>query len=82
MRGIATVETTTRWETLSLLRKLRGHDAYAIQVGPRHWLVRSPVGTTAHTFAQVEELVSEWAAEEGAALPAIQLEPRLVRVDR
>jgi hypothetical protein len=81
MRAIATVETTTRWETLSLLRKLRGHDAYAIQVGPDHWLVRSPVGTSARTIARVEELVSEWAAEEGTALPAIQLEPRPVQAD-
>jgi hypothetical protein len=65
MSEFLTVETTTRWETSSLLRKLRGHHAYAIQVGREQWLVRSPVDASSPNVSELEAIVSQWAAEEG-----------------
>jgi hypothetical protein len=71
--SVVTVETHSRWETTSLLRKLRGHNPYAIQLGHGHWVVRSSRASTAQALAEIEELVTEWALEEGA-------QPRVVHV--
>lgn len=63
--SVVTVETSTRWQTTSLLRKLRAHRAYAIQVDHAHWLVRSVSGSKDETLAEIEALISQWADEEG-----------------
>jgi hypothetical protein len=81
VNGFVTVETRTRWETSSLLRKLRGHRAHAIQVGRHRWLVRSPVGLSA-SVAELEEIVSKWAAEEGTDLPALHVDSERVVMRR
>ena len=61
-----TIETNTRWETTSLLRKLRGHGAYAIQLDQARWLVRMGPGDGG-LRGEIDRLVAEWAAEEGLA---------------
>jgi hypothetical protein len=63
--SMVTVETRTRWETTSLLRKLRGHGAYAIQLDHAHWLVRTGDGDTKAFRGDIERLVAEWGTEEG-----------------
>jgi predicted Ser/Thr protein kinase len=63
--SVVTVETTTRSETTSLLRKLRGHKAYAIQIAHAHWLVRSVAGSADEALAEIEALIAQWADEEG-----------------
>lgn len=71
--SVVTVETTSRWQTSSLLRKLRGHDVYALQLDRSRWLVRSPVRRGAGGVELIEELVAEWAREEGMAAPAVRV---------
>jgi hypothetical protein len=61
------VETTSRWETSSLLRKLHARNAYAVQLAPARWLVLSPIAVDDR--GELEALVAEWAAEEGAVWP-------------
>jgi hypothetical protein len=68
--SMVTIETASRWETSSLLRKLRGHDVYAIQICRAHWLVRSSLAAGAGAAA-IEELVAEWALEEGMPVPVV-----------
>lgn len=65
--AVVTVETTSRWEMSSLLRKLRGHSAYAIQVEPDLWLVLSPIPASGR--AEIDALVTEWAKEERLLWP-------------
>jgi hypothetical protein len=72
--SVVTVETTSRSETSSLLRKLRAHHVYAIQVERSRWLVRSPVRTSGDGVELIEELVAEWAREEGMSAPAVRIE--------
>jgi hypothetical protein len=69
MSQLVTVETSSRRETSSLLRKLRGSGAYAIQLDGQHWLVRGSLARL--TLADYEQLVGEWAFEEGTPVPAI-----------
>jgi hypothetical protein len=64
-----TVETNSQWETSSLLRKLRGSGAYAVQLDHRRWLVRGSLARL--TLADFEQLVGEWAFEEGMAAPLV-----------
>lgn len=71
--SVVTVETTSRWETSSLLRKLRGHDVYAVQLDRSRWLVRSPVRSGAGGVERIEELVAEWARDEGMSPPAVRV---------
>jgi hypothetical protein len=59
------VVTHSRSETTSLLRKLRGHGPYAIQLGQAHWVVRSSRIPSAQALEEIERLVAEWAVEEG-----------------
>lgn len=74
MTGVVTVETSSRWETSSLMRKLRGHSPYAVQVGQAHWLVRGFVGESPASVAEIEKLLSEWAAEEGTRPPILHFD--------
>lgn len=69
MRELVTVETSSQWETSSLLRKLRGSGAYAIQLDHEHWIVRGSL--TRLTVADYEQLVGEWASEMGTAVPLV-----------
>lgn len=69
MSESVTVATSSQWETSSLLRKLRGSGAYAIQLDHRHWLVRGSLARL--TLADFEQLVGEWAFEEGTPVPAV-----------
>jgi hypothetical protein len=64
------VETCSRWETRSLLRKLRGHSPYAIDLGRGRWIVGSSSVSGAQV-AQIEHLVTEWAREEGTERPLV-----------
>jgi hypothetical protein len=70
---VITVETTSRWATSSLLRKLRGHDVYAVQIGAAHWLVRSSQPVDGAGVAAVRELVEQWARDEGMPLPTLHV---------
>ena len=63
--SMGTIETSTRRETTSLLRKLRGHGAYAIQIDQAQWLVRTGKGDAEAGRGEIERLVAEWAVEEG-----------------
>ena len=63
--SVGTIETSTRWETTSLLRKLRSHGAYAIQIDQAQWLVRTRGGNAEAVRGEIELLVAEWAAEVG-----------------
>lgn len=69
-----TVETHSRWETSSLLRKLRGRAAYAVQLDQRTWVVRSVGSDSVRALAEMEALVAEWAHEEGTRVPVVYLE--------
>jgi hypothetical protein len=69
--GDITVETSSQWETSSLLRKLRGSGAYSIQLDHRHWLVRGSLARV--SLADFEQLVGEWASEQGMSVPAVLL---------
>lgn len=69
MSETVTVETNSQWQTSSLLRKLRGSGAYAIQLDHRHWLVRGSLARL--SLADFEQLVGEWAFEEGMAVPRV-----------
>lgn len=60
-----TVETGSQWETSSLLRKLRGHSAYAIQIEHQRWLVCSLPARAHPSVAALQALIDEWAEEEG-----------------
>ena len=71
--SVVTVETTTRWETTSLLRKLRGHSPYAIQLGQGRWVVRSAHVPTPQALEEIELLVGEWAVEEGTPPPVVHV---------
>ena len=61
-----TVETSSQWETSSLLRKLRGHSAYAVQVEQERWFVCSLPARSHPSVAALQALIDEWAEEEGA----------------
>jgi hypothetical protein len=63
--SVGTIETSTRWETTSLLQKLRSHGAYAIQIDQAQWLVRTGEGNAEAVRGEIERLVAEWAAEVG-----------------
>lgn len=69
MSELVTVETSSQWETSSLLRKLRGSGAYAIQLDHQHWLVRGSLAR--RTVADYEQIVGEWASEVGTAVPVV-----------
>ena len=69
MNQSVTIETSSQWQTSSLLRKLRGSGAYAIQVDHSHWLVRGSLARV--TLADFEQLVGEWAFEEGTPVPIV-----------
>ena len=68
-----TVETSTQWETSSLLRKLRGHSAYAVQVEHDRWLVCSLPARAHPSVAALEALIDEWAEEEGTRPLAVRV---------
>ena len=68
-----TVETGSQWETSSLLRKLRGHSAYAVQVEHDRWLVCSLPARANPSLAALQKLIDEWAEEEGARPLAVRI---------
>lgn len=72
------VETANQWQTGSLLRKLRGCNAFAIQIAADRWIVRGRVGGAAHTTSELQALVEEWAAEQRARPLAITVGGTLV----
>lgn len=67
-----TVETGSQWETSSLLRKLRGHSAYAVQVEQDRWLVCSLPARDQPSVAALQALIDEWAEEEGTRPLAVR----------
>lgn len=73
MTDVITVETISRWETSSLLRKLRGCGAYAVQLEHGRWLVRSVPDETTQSSAAVQALIAEWAREEGTQTRALRV---------
>jgi hypothetical protein len=79
---VITVETTSRWETTSLLRKLRGCRAYAVQLEHGRWLVRSGPEDGVHDAAAVQALIAEWALEEGAQARALRVGDVIVPLRR
>ena len=68
-----TVETSSQWETSSLLRKLRGHIAYAVQVEQERWFVCSLPARAHPSVAALQALIDEWAEEEGARPLAVRV---------
>jgi hypothetical protein len=78
-----TVETSSQWETSSLLRKLRGHSAYAVQVELDRWLVCSLPARSHPSVDALQALIDEWA-EEGARQLAVRVgdEPVPLRARR
>ena len=68
-----TVETSSQWETSSLLRKLRGHSAYAVQVEQERWFVCSLPARAHPSVAALQALIDEWAEEEGARPLAVRV---------
>jgi hypothetical protein len=68
-----TVETSSQWETSSLLRKLRGHSAYAVQVEHDRWLVCSLPARSHPSVDALQALIDEWAEEEGARPLAVRV---------
>jgi hypothetical protein len=68
-----TVETRSQWETSSLLRKLSGHSAYAVQVELDRWLVHSLPARAHSSVAALQALIDEWAEEEGARPLAVRV---------
>jgi hypothetical protein len=79
-----TVETSSQWETSSLLRKLRGHSAYAVQVEHDRWLVCSLPARSHPSVDALQALINEWAEEEGARPLAVRVgdEPVPLRAQR
>ena len=73
MTEVVTVETANRSETSTLLRKLQGCSAYAIQLDHSRWLVRSTPDEATIGAAALQVLIAEWAHEEGT-------EHRVIRV--
>ena len=73
MTEVITVETMSRWETSSLLRKLRGCRAYAVQLEQGRWLVRSVPDEATQSSETVQGLIAEWAREEGAQTRALRV---------
>jgi hypothetical protein len=71
--NFVTVETGTQWETSSLLRKLRGHSAYAVQVELDRWLVCSLPARAHPSVAALQALIDEWAEEEGTRPLAVRV---------
>jgi hypothetical protein len=71
MSEVITVETLSRGETSSLLRKLRGCRAYALQLEHGRWLVRSVTDEAAMDSVAVQALIGEWAREEGTQTRAV-----------
>lgn len=82
MTEVVTVETSNRWETSSLLRKLRGCNAYAIQLDHGRWLVRTVPEGAKHGNAALQVLIAEWAREEGVHPRAIQVGDAIVPLGR
>ena len=78
MSDVVTVETATQQETASLLHKLRGHRAYAIQLEHGRWLVRSVGDDSNIGPAELQALIAEWAQEEGSALTVIRVGDAIV----
>jgi len=68
-----TVEIGSQWETSSLLRKLRGHSAYAVQVEHDRWLVCSLPAESRPSVAALQALIDEWAEEEGTRPLAVRV---------
>ena len=68
-----TVETSTQWETSSLLRKLQGHSAYAVQVEHDRWLVCSLPARGHRSVDALQALIDEWAEEEGTRPVAVSV---------
>ncbi|NUT56206.1 MAG: hypothetical protein HOQ03_09515 [Thermoleophilia bacterium] len=79
---VVTVETQSRWETSSLLHKLRGCGAYAIQLEHGRWLVRSVADESKIGTAAIQLLIAEWAREEGAHPRAIRVGDAIVPLTR
>ena len=73
MSEVITVETMNRWETSSLLRKLHGYRAYAVQLEHGRWLVRSVSDEAPQSSEAVQALIAEWAREEGAQARALRV---------
>ena len=73
MSEVITIETLSRWETSSLLRKLRGCRAYAVQLEHGRWLVRSVPDESSLDAAAVQALITEWAREEGTQTRAVRV---------
>ena len=63
-RDLVTVETSSQWETGSLLRRLQGFNAYAIQISRNRWIVRGRASVGGRSPAALRALVDEWAAEQ------------------
>jgi hypothetical protein len=79
---VLTVETANRSETSSLLRKLRGCNAYAIQLDHGGWLVRTVPDESKLGTAALQVLIAEWAREEGIRPRAIQVGDAIVPLGR
>ena len=82
MNEVITVETLSRWETSSLLRKLRGCGAYAVQHEHGRWLVRSVPDEASRDSAAVQALIAEWALEEGAQARVLRVANVIVPLGR
>jgi hypothetical protein len=82
MSDVITIETASRWETSSLLRKLRGCRAYAVQLEQGRWLVRSVPDETTMDSAAVQALITEWAREEGTQTRAVRVGDVIVPLGR
>jgi len=82
MTDAVTVETTNRWETSSLLRKLRGCNAYAIQLDHGRWLVRTTPDGSEDRAAELQVLIAEWAQEEDVRPRAIRVGDAIVPLGR
>lgn len=63
-QDVVTVETTSQWQTGSLLRRLHGFNAYAIQISRNRWIVRGRASVGGRSPAALRELIDEWAAEQ------------------
>lgn len=82
MSEVVTVETGSRSETSSLLRKLQGCSAYAVQLDHRRWLVRSTPDESTIGADALRVLIAEWALEEGTQHRAIRVGDTIVPLTR
>jgi hypothetical protein len=57
----------------AIVRSVRGHSAYAVQVEQERWFVCSFPGRSHPSVAALQALIDEWVEEEGARPLAVRV---------